>query len=93
MTKFADGDTCDEMQQKLDRVQEELATTRQEMWEVVTQYKQCKADLRREELLNSIAIEFIPDNQHGDYFSMCPHKQPLGWEVSSPAVVSILYLF
>jgi hypothetical protein len=67
-------------------LQKQLRETQEQLQQVTAEYGQCKAELKRERLLNEIALDFIPEDQHAEYDDACPHGQPV-WVLSSPVKV------
>jgi DNA mismatch repair ATPase MutL len=76
------------LQTQIDKLQLQLDEVQKEYRELMTQYLQCRAELKRERILNEIALQFIPEEEQANYDDACPHGQPV-WEPSSPLKVRL----
>ena len=77
------------LQQRLEKTETELTSTRSEVDDLVRQLGEYKAELRREQELNEVALKYIPESLLGDYHEQLPRRQP-DWTFESVGLIMLM---
>jgi hypothetical protein len=60
---------------KLHQAEEALRLERLEVSRLMNELLLCQRDLKTEQLLNKIALTFMPEDVKDDYYQACPSRQ------------------
>jgi hypothetical protein len=66
----------DDLEAKLQTTQQDLKLAQEQIFELASQVLDLKRNLKREQLINTIAFSYIPEDQHNRYYLDLPNHQP-----------------